>query len=405
MHTKFEKLLRDSRQSVSDLKQKLQAKLAEIKKTQEENPLVYSAPSEPKSSRMLIDLSVGSIAKAMLVVILLYVLTQFVFEIRDILLIFFVALLFSAALDPTVDFFETKRIPRSISILIIYVLIFLILGIFISNFIPLVAVQVFELANRVGDLISNLTTNGTSDIPFFDTLQPIFSQFLEGIDKQTMIDGVKTALLKIGEQLQGVAGNAWKALKVIFDGIFNVILVLVVTFFMTLNARGIDAFIKSIFPSRHTQYIISKSAAVKVKIGAWLRGQVMLSISIGILVTIGLLILGVPYAATLGMIAAITEFVPYLGPIMAAVPAVLIGMNESVWLALSVVIMYFVIQELENNILVPLVMKRAVGLSPIIIIFSMLVGAKFLGVLGIILAIPVTTIIWIFLKDYLQKTK
>lgn len=332
-------------------------------------------------------------------------LAEFIYEIRDIILIFFVALLFSAALDPTVDNLEKKHIPRGISIILIYLIIFTVLAIFISNFIPLVASQIIELSSRVGELVNNLTQNGKSDLPFIDKIKPLISQFLESADRQTLIEGVKTALLKIGERLQDVAGNAWNALKFVFNGIFNVILVLVITFFMTLEQKGLNNFIRSLFPARHENYIIAKTDAVKIKIGAWLRGQVVLSLSIGILVTIGLLILGVEYAATLGMIAAITEFIPYIGPIMAAIPALLIALNESPFLALWVLITYVIIQELENNILVPIIMRQAVGLSPIIIMFAMLVSAKFLGVLGIILAVPVTTIIWIFVKDYTKKRK
>ncbi|MBI2453453.1 AI-2E family transporter [Candidatus Peregrinibacteria bacterium] len=407
MKKNLKELVKETQKSLNEFSKQWKEKIHNLKEKRAEDEIgqLIDKISHGKQEKTLIEISTISVAKATLVVILFFVLAEFIYEIRDIILIFFVALLFSAALDPTVDNLEKKHIPRGISIILIYLIIFTVLAIFISNFIPLVASQIIELSSRVGELVNNLTQNGKSDLPFIDKIKPLISQFLESADRQTLIEGVKTALLKIGERLQDVAGNAWNALKFVFNGIFNVILVLVITFFMTLEQKGLNNFIRSLFPARHENYIIAKTDAVKIKIGAWLRGQVVLSLSIGILVTIGLLILGVEYAATLGMIAAITEFIPYIGPIMAAIPALLIALNESPFLALWVLITYVIIQELENNILVPIIMRQAVGLSPIIIMFAMLVSAKFLGVLGIILAVPVTTIIWIFVKDYTKKRK
>ncbi|MBI2463445.1 AI-2E family transporter [Candidatus Peregrinibacteria bacterium] len=407
MKKNVSELLGETMMSMKNLKEQWRKKMEELKhiRSQEtEEPLIHDLP-KAKAEKTLVDLSPKSIAKATMVVILLYTLTQFVYGIKDILLLFFLALLFSAALDPTVDRLERKKIPRSISILCIYLIIFIILVIFISNFIPLVASQLIELAQRVGEIVNNLTIKGTSNIPFVDRLKPFVSQFLESADRQTLIEGAKTALLKVGEQLQGLAGNAWNALKVIFNGIFNVIMVLVITFYMTLEERSIQHFIKSIFPHRHEKYIIAKTHAIKNKIGGWLRGQIILCLSIGIVVTITLRIMGVEYYATLGMIAAIGEFIPYIGSIIAAIPAVLIAFNQSSSLALGVIIAYVIIQQLENNILVPLIMRQAVGLSPIIVIFAVLIGAKFLGILGIILAVPVTTIIWLFVQDYVFRER
>lgn len=407
MKKNVSELLGETMRSVKTLKEQWRKKMDELKQARSQEidePLIRNLPTA-KPEKTLVDISPKSIAKATIVVILLYTLTQFVYEIRDIIFLFFLSLLFSAALDPTVDKLEKKKIPRSISIFFIYLIIFIILVIFISNFIPLVASQLLELAGRVGEIVNNLTTNGTSNLPFIDRLKPFVSQFLESADRQTLIEGAKTALLKIGEQLQGLAGNAWNALKVIFNGIFNVIMVLVITFYMTINERGIARFIKSIFPQRHEKYIIAKTDAIKHKVGGWLRGQIFLCLSIGVTVTITLWSMGVDYYATLGLIAGIGEFIPYIGSIIAGIPAVLIAFNQSSSLALGVIVAYIIIQQLENNILVPLVMRQAVGLSPIIVIFAVLIGAKFLGILGIILAVPVTTIIWLFVQDYIFRER
>ena len=149
---------------------------------------------------------------------------------------------------------------------------------------------------------------------------------------------------------------------------------------------------------------------VKEKMGQWLRGQVVLCVIVGVLVYIGLLIVGlftngVHYSATISMLAAVLEVIPYAGPFLAWLFALPIVANQSLGLLLWVTVLMYVVQLLENNVVVPLVMHRAVGLSPIFVMFAMLVGFEFLGILGVLLAVPVATAFSIFLMDYAEKEK
>lgn len=389
----------------------LQEKVKFLKEKSHHKKDETKAKTPEKAVPVTVNISSISVAKAAAVIALFVALAFIVYEIRSIILIFFVAFILSAALDPTVDKLEAKRIPRALSILLIYLIFFIVLGVFISNFIPLIAEQVIELAGRIGEIFTNLTTNGKSDIPFMDKIKPLIGQFLESADQQTLVEGIQTSLSEFGEQLKNIAGNAWKALTLVFRSIFNVILTLVLTFFMTMEERGIQKFIQSLFPKKYSRYIIEKSEAVKEKIGGWIRGQLMLSLAVGTTIFIGLSIINIfspvdiKYTATLAMIAAITEFIPYIGPILASIPAILIALNLSPFLVLWVIFVYWLTNWLENNFLVPVIMKKAVGLSPVITIFAMLAGFHFLKIVGIILAVPVTTIIWIFLRDYSEKKK
>lgn len=381
---------------------------ADLKKREKQRlnpPVVTIEPPKEKGDHVIVHLSMTSIAKATLVVIFLYVGMQFIYSIREILVLFFVGLLLSAALDPTIDYLEKKKIPRGFGIMFIYLVAFFVVGFFISQLVPLVAEQTLELAKHIGDLVKNITTNHQSDIPFFDKIQPLLERLLSAVDQDTITQNIQVALQNVGEQLKNIAGNTFTAIQVVFNGIFNAVLVLVLAFFMTIDEQGIEHFFVSIFPPRYEAYILAKSHAVKQGVGAWLRGQLMLCVVIGVMTYIGLLILGIPYAVTLAMIAGLFELIPYVGPFLSAIPAVLIALNISPWMALWVVIVYFIIQESENNIVVPLVMKSAVGLNPIIIFFALLVGFQFLGVLGMILAIPVATIVSIFVKDFTARAR
>ena len=136
--------------------------------------------------------------------------------------------------------------------------------------------------------------------------------------------------------------------------------------------------------------------------GMWLRGQLFLSFIVGLLVYIGLLILGVKYALVLALIAAILEIIPFIGPTIAAIPAILVGLTDSWIKALVVVILYFVVQQLENHIIVPKVMQKAVGLNPIVVIIVIMVGAKLGGIVGALIAVPVAAAIGVFVGDIMR---
>jgi len=276
----------------------------------------------------------------------------------------------------------------------------------ISTLIPLVAGQTLELAKTIGLLISNLTQNPDLwQLPYTERLRELVTEMLSSVDQKTIIANLQAALEQVGKQLQNVAGNTLGAIKVLFDGIFNAIIVMVITFFMIVDEKGFEKFLVSLFPSKHGKYILEKSKAVKENIGYWLRGQLKLMILIGVVTFIGLTILGVEYAATLALIAGITELIPVVGPIIAMIPALLIGLNDSLSQSFWILIMYIVIQQLEGNIIVPMIMNKAVGLNPIVIIISMMIGFTFLGIMGVIIAVPVATAISIFIKDYTKKTK
>ena len=349
-------------------------------------------------------LSTASVAKATLIVIGLVILTNFLGQILNVIIIFFIAILFAAALDSTVDKLEKRKIPRPVSVLLIFLILIGVLGFFISQLIPLVATQLIELAKNLSSIVNNLSS-GNSDFLFGETIQNLFNSILENVDQETVISQLQATLETIGTQLQSVAGNTFGAIKALFNGIFNFVLVLILTFFLVVNERSVDDFFISLFPSKHGQYIVEKLESIKDKVGDWLRGQMIMILLMFSLTLIGLLILGVDYALTLAMMAGIAELLPVVGPIMAGVPAVLVGFNESPWLAIWVFGLIILLQQIEGQVLIPLVMKKAVGLNPIITILAVLIGFETLGILGIIIAIPVTATLSIFVRDYASKKK
>ncbi len=385
--------------------------LMKLRKEKADHTVVHvpNVPIHSKQEKMEFTISTATMARFIAITVLLLLVAAFLYEIRDILIIFFVSLLFAAALDPMVDALERKRIPRALGVILIYIGILLFLGLLISNLLPIVANEVSELAVKAQDFIVNLV-KGNIELPsYLERIRPTLKRMFEGVDV-SQIGNYKDFLLKIASSLSDVAGNVFNAIIVVFNGFFNAILVLVLTFLMTVDESGIDKFILSLFPDRHAVYIKQKSDAIKEKMGYWLRGQIVLCIVVGVLVYIGFLIVGlfttnVEYAATIALVAGFTELIPYVGPFLAWIIALPVVANQSLMLIVWMTVVMYIVQFLENNVIVPVVMHRAVGISPIFIMFAMLVGFSFLGILGMVLAVPVATAVAIFVKDYADREK
>lgn len=394
-------LLRQSQRQIHSLREKLK-RLKEERGEEIPQEKHVPRPPEKKMEEVVMHLSMLSVAKATIVVIGMVLLTNFLGEIADILLIFFVSLLFAAALDPSVDALEKRGIPKAVSVIGIFILVLAFLVFFVSKLVPLIALQLIELARNLNTIVNS---GATGNYPFAGQIQPLLDNFFQEIDKDLVVDQLKSALDSIGQQLQSLAGNTFGVIKNLFNGIFNFVLILIFTFFLTVDERSVDDFFVSLFPSKHGAYIVDKLELIKHRVGYWLRGQVALMCAMFLVSFILFSILGVKYALTLAMLAGLMEIVPVVGPIIAGIPALLVAFNQSATLSLIVLVALIVLQQIENNVLVPMIMRKAVGLSPIIVMLSMMIGFKTLGVLGAIIAIPVSTCISIFVFDYTTKTK
>ena len=331
-----------------------------------------------------INISTSTIVK----LLVFFLVLSFLYLIKEVLLIIFVALVLASAFDPWVDWFQKKKIPRSLSILIIYVVLFALITFAFILIVPPISKEVIQLSENF-PLYYEKIANG---IQSFQTGGNIDAQ-----------EQLQKGLNSLGENLPGTLSNVVNTLFDVFGGIFSVLLVLVLTFYFTVQEGAMKNFLQTITPSKAQPYLMRLYGRIQVKLGQWLRGQLILSAVIFTLTFIGLTILGVPYALILAFIAGLFEIVPMIGPWMSAIPAVFFGFLQSPLMGISVVVLYIVIQELENHLIVPKVMSKAVGLNPLIVIIAILVGMKLGGIVGALLAVPVATALSVFLKDLMDK--
>ncbi len=357
-----------------------------------------------------IDISMKTVAKATLTLLAVLAAGVVLYLIRDKLIVLFLAIFISIVIDTNVRWLERHHLPRGAAVLLLYFIFIATAAFLLASLIPIVTSQLQDMARYINSSADSFLANPNVHFTFLsDSMNDRLTIVTQDALQQMGIKDRASALFRFGQNLSAVAqsslGLAVQVAGSVFNFFVNFILILVLAFFIQLEREKISDFLRSVMPREYRGYYDSKAEAIYIKISQWFRGQLLLCLSIGILVFIALKILGMPYAHTLALLAAFTEFIPYAGPLIGALPAVVIALSQYgfVWAGV-VTIVYYVIQLCENNLLVPLIMKHAVGLSPIAIIFGMLVGVSFADtvhpVVGIILAVPTTAIITIFVQDF-----
>jgi predicted PurR-regulated permease PerM len=203
------------------------------------------------------------------------------------------------------------------------------------------------------------------------------------------------------QQISGFTDNAFSYGLLILTNIVTFISIAVLTFYLLLERDRLDQLFTQFTPGQRSRVerVIRK---IEDKLGAWLRGQIILSLIIAVLAYIALFALGVPYALPLAIVAGLFEVVPVIGPIISSVPAIFIAYLTSPVTALLTAIAFFVIQQAENHVVVPQVMKKAVGLNPLVVILAVAIGGKLLGIVGALLAVPIAVVIEIVSQDLLN---
>jgi len=328
-----------------------------------------------------IDISTATLFKILAIVLAL----AFLYFIRDIVLVIFIALVLASAIGPWVNFLQKWKVPRTLGTMFIYVTA---LGVIFFSLLLLIM--------PIGTEIKNLS----DDFPAYYQKLSYGWQTFESFSQahglqQEVYDGIKAAQTAVTALATNIFGGAISFV----GGAFSVVVVLVMTFYLAVYDKQMKRKIASYLPEKYQAYSTHLINRMQEKIGLWLRGQLVLSFIIFLLVLIGLSLLGVKYVWVLALLSGVTEIIPYFGPLIGGIPAVFIAFTQSPVLGLSVIAMYVIIHQAENYLITPQVMKKAVGLNPVIIVAAMMIGAKIAGIPGIIIAIPVTTALSVVVAD------
>lgn len=331
-------------------------------------------------SERVIVISPKSIFNGLLIIVLLLGL----YYIRDLIYIFLTSIVIASFVEFGVKKLVTWKFGRTLSVVSIYFFVLALFGFFLYFFVPVFLGQMAQFSVFVHAYFPDSVASGANaagSVPFSD----IISKF-ELLGASTGSGVIQTA-------------------SVVFGGLFNVILLVVISFYLSVNKDGVENFLRIIVPDRQEEYVVSLWKRTEHKIGLWFQGQLLLGVLIGVLIYLGLLLFSVPYSLLLAIAAAIMELIPF-GIILAAIPAIASGYSSGgSTTALEVTAWYVVVQQFESNLIQPLIIKKAVGISSLVVIVSLLIGMKLAGFWGVLLSIPVAVCLMEFLNDLDKKKK
>lgn len=294
------------------------------------------------------------------------------YQIKEIIFLVFVSFILMSALKPWVDYLSRYRIPKILSVLIVY-LTFLSLLVFIgSAIIPPLITQSAHLGESLPSYLS------------------LVSPFIK-LDTDIIL-----------KQVAPLSQNLLKVTIGIFGDIVALFTIFVISFYLVIERRNLEVHLTSFMGEKGGGQLLTIMKKIEERLGAWVRGQVTLMFTIGLFTFVGLLLLGVQYVLPLAIIAGILEIVPTIGPIISSIPAILVALTVSPFLAGAVAVLFFVIQQIENQLVVPLVMKKAVGLPPLVTLLALMIGGKLAGIGGAILAIPMVVTIETVISEYFK---
>ena len=313
-----------------------------------------------------------------------FVALWFLWVVRDILILFFIVLILVTAMSPIIDRWSTKM-ARPLAIALLYGMIFSAILVALSLIIPPLVIQIRDLARNLPDYVQDFLPRGSL---------------------RDVVTLSQASLSSISEQLSNIGASLYSTTSAFVSGLFAIFTVLVLTFYLLVEEKGARKFFLSLVPNEdRRQRLVEAVEKIGTKMGAWVRGQLLLMLVVGLIDMIGLFILGVPYALTLGVWAGLTEIVTYVGPIVGAIPAAVIAFGESPVKGVLVIVLFALVQQIEAQFLVPKIMQRAVGLSPVVIILAILIGAKLMGLLGVVLAVPLAAGLAVLLQEEWPKLR
>ncbi len=298
----------------------------------------------------------------------------FVYYLRDIVLQFFVAILLATSFNPPVKILMRRfRLTRSIASILIYLLIFGVFGGMVFALLPIVIEQTTAFVNNFPNLLDKL------GVPMF---------FGEKI------------LPELLSSLGSIPGRVAKAIVSIFSNVVSVFSVVVFSFYLLIARDKLETQLAGFFGEGKTRKILRIVGILENKLGSWARGELVLMVVIGTATYIGLSFLAIPYALPLSILAGLLEIVPILGPFIAAIPPVIIGFGISPVTGIATASLNFLIQQMENYILVPRVMEKSAGVSPVVTLLALSMGFKLMGIIGALLSVPIVICLKILLQEY-----
>ncbi len=309
------------------------------------------------------------------------------FYTQKLLLAIFAAFVISTVTNPAADWLESKKIPRTIATVLIFLGVLVFLGLMFSWIVPVLAGEVSSLAMGFPQYIKENIAK-----------YPFLAQY-------GLKDNIYAIVVEISNFLVNQVPSIVVSTVSFLSNLFYVFVALTISFYLTDEKNLIKRSLRKIIHKDYHENLVGIFGEIEFKMGRWFIGQVILSLISGAAIFLGLTILGVPFALPLATLAAILRFVPYLGGLISDSVGILIAFLTSPWLGAAAFLMYYIIQQIEGYIIIPMVMQKTLGLNPIVVIVAVLAGGQLGGISGALLALPVTIVLVVLYKEMFLKQR
>lgn len=310
-----------------------------------------------------------------LATVLLILVGWIILKLNGILIILFLAFILTTAILPLVRFLESKKVSRILASAVIYLGLLIAFVLIVVPLIPFVISQIVSLLISFPSLLHNAA-----------------ELFKIKINQAQLNALIASRVAVLGENAFYVTGR-------IFSIVITMITILIISFYLLIDYEKIKKRIVLLFPEKYTKKLSVMSDQIEDKMGAWVRGQLVLILIIGLFTFVAYSLMGLKYALPLAIMAGLFEFIPTVGPLLGAVPAIIVALTVSFPTTVTVILVYIAIQIIEGNLLVPKVMQRAVGLHPLVIILGIIIGGEVMGIKGAFLSIPFISLVTVIFKN------
>ncbi len=301
-----------------------------------------------------------------------------------IFVVLFVAVLLATSVSTAANRLERYRIKRGPAILIVYVLVLLILAGVVALLVPLIANEVQTLRANIPDYERRL--NG------------LLARLPRRNGQPLQVNDFFGA---IGSAASGAVGEVGRGVRAFGSTLVTLLLIFVMAFFLAVDVRFAERIVRRFMPPAARERTLGIMGRIGTSLGFWVRAQLLLALFFGVAFGIGMLILRVPYAFTLGVLGAVLEIIPYVGGVVTIILAVLVALTTGkLWLVIAVVVWYTIVVNVEAHVVAPKLVGEIVGLHPLVVVLALFLGAEVLGILGALLAVPIAVIVQTLLDEF-----
>ncbi len=374
----------------------------------------------------VVNINSGTIIKT----IAILAIVGFLYLVSDLILVVLASVVIASAIEPLIKWFAKIKVARLPAVIITYAGLFSALVGLFYFFLPTLLNETLNFTNAFPRYFESTAVWNPLSKEKADQSQKIAQDVSQGLaESKEIAKEISAKIETAGSQPQGkpaenqinkkaglsdlitgfqkvlshFSSGFVNTISAVFGGVLSFVLIVVLSFYLAVQEDGVSNFLKVITPLKNEKYIISLWKRSQKKIGYWMQGQILLGVIVGVLIYLGLTILGVKNALLLSVFAAFFEIIPLFGPVIAAIPAVLLSFADGGLAAGFLVIgLYLIIQQFENHLIYPLVVKKVVGVSPIMVILALVIGYKLAGFLGVLLSVPIAAAITEYFRDVVE---